>query len=50
MAKGGIVGRRCGTTTNVQPAANTGGGNSPVNVSAFTDADVILAKDAYLFL
>ena len=46
MAKGGRGGRRSGgTTTNVQMTSVTSGGNVPVNVSAFTDADAQQLRD-----
>lgn len=46
MAKGSRGGRRThSTTTNVQPTLNAGGGNAPIKVSAFTDADAQQLRD-----
>lgn len=45
MAKGGRGGRRSGTSTNVQVTSGASGGNVPVNVSAFTDADAQQLRD-----
>lgn len=46
MAKGGRGGRRSGgASTGVQVGTGAGGGNVPVNVSAFTDADAQQLRD-----
>jgi hypothetical protein len=45
MAKGGRGGRRSGAPTNVQVTSGASGGNVPVNVSAFTDADAQQLRD-----